>query len=67
MLREQSNTIAVRQYTDSVKTMAERHGVDPSTVRRWAATGVVSAIRIGKSTLRIDPDSLKAEPIGFAA
>ena len=51
----------------TVKETADLFGVDPSTVRRWIAAGVLSAVRIGKTTLRVDPTSLKYESIGAAA
>ncbi len=51
----------------TVNEVAERLKVNPSTVRRWAATGVLTAVRIGKTTLRLDYNSLRFEAIGAAA
>jgi excisionase family DNA binding protein len=50
-----------------VKEAAAVWKVDPSTVRRWIGSGVVSAIRIGKTTLRVDMASLRYETIGALA
>ena len=63
---KQSQRTQLPRYT-TVKEAPETFQVDPSTVRRWIAQGILSAIRIGKTTLRIDLTSLKAEPLGFAA
>jgi len=41
--------------------------VNPSTCRRWIAQGILRAVRIGKTTLRVDLTSLRYEAIGGAA
>lgn len=51
----------------TVKEAAEVFKVDPSTVRRWVAQGVLGAVRIGKTTLRVDLTSVRAVPVGLAA
>jgi excisionase family DNA binding protein len=50
----------------TVAEVAERLKVDPSTVRRWISSGVLKAVRIGGTTLRVDLASLTFEPIGGA-
>lgn len=51
----------------TVKKAAETYQVNPSTIRRWISQEVLSAIRIGKTTLRVDLSSLKFRTIGGAA
>ena len=51
----------------TVKEAAEILRVDQSTCRRYIAQGILAAIRIGRTTLRVDMSSLKFEPIGGAA
>jgi len=41
--------------------------VNPSTCRRWVSQGILKAVRIGKTTLRVDLTSLRYETIGAAA
>lgn len=55
-------------YWMTVNQVAERLQVNPSTVRRWLAQGnVLHAVRIGKTTLRVDFNSLQVQTIGRAA
>jgi excisionase family DNA binding protein len=51
----------------TVNEAAEILRVNPSTVRRWVAQNILTAARIGKTTLRIDLSSLRYETIGAAA
>lgn len=51
----------------TVNEVAETLKVNPSTVRRWIAQGLLTAVRIGKTTLRVDLSSLRYETIGAAA
>jgi excisionase family DNA binding protein len=52
----------------TVNEVADHLKVNPSTVRRWVAQGgVLTAVRIGKSTLRVDLSSLRYETIGAAS
>ncbi|WP_407665156.1 helix-turn-helix domain-containing protein [Microcella humidisoli] len=51
----------------TVNETAELLKVNPSTVRRWVSQGVLTAVRIGKTTLRVDLSSLRYETIGAAA
>lgn len=51
----------------TVGEVADLLKVNPSTVRRWIAQGVLKAVRIGKTTLRVDLSSLQYETIGVAA
>lgn len=52
----------------TVNQVAERLQVNPSTVRRWLAQGnVLHAVRIGKTTLRVDFNSLMVQTVGGAA
>jgi excisionase family DNA binding protein len=53
----------VAKYNATVKDAAEAFKVDPSTIRRWISQGVLSAVRIGKTTLRVDLSSLQVQPI----
>ena len=50
-----------------VNDFARMVGIDPSTARRWLAQGIVAGVRIGKTTIRVDLESLKTQPIGAAA
>lgn len=54
-------------YWVTVNEMADHLKVNPSTVRRWIAQGVLTAVRIGKTTLRVDFNSLQVQTIGRAA
>jgi len=54
------------EYT-TVKEAAAIFKVNQSTVRRWISSGVLRAVRIGKTTLRVDLSSLRYETIGAAA
>ncbi|WP_308467170.1 helix-turn-helix domain-containing protein [Rathayibacter soli] len=67
MITKNDSTFDVRRFTASVKDMSDHIGVDTSTIRRYVAQGILSAVRIGKTTLRIDPDSLQVTPVGAAA
>ncbi|MCL2532549.1 MAG: helix-turn-helix domain-containing protein [Nocardiaceae bacterium] len=65
MERESTITAEFTRYV-SVRSAAELLDVNPATVRRWVADGVLAAVRIGRKTLRIDIASIKAEPIHAA-
>lgn len=54
-------------YWVTVNEMADHLKVNPSTIRRWIAQGVLTAVRIGKTTLRVDFNSLMVQTIGRAA
>lgn len=58
--------IATNQW-GTVNDVAEALKVNPSTVRRWISQGILSAVRIGKTTLRVDMTSLKMHSVGLAA
>lgn len=51
----------------TVRWAAEQLKVDQSTIRRWVAQGILRAVRIGPTTLRVDINSLKTSPVGLAA
>lgn len=51
----------------TINEAAEIFRVNPSTCRRWAAQGILRAVRIGKTTLRVDLSSVRYELIGAAA
>jgi excisionase family DNA binding protein len=38
----------------TIKQAAEFHGVDPKTIRRWIAQGLLTAHRVGPRLLRLD-------------
>ncbi|MCC8927138.1 helix-turn-helix domain-containing protein [Rhodococcus sp. I2R] len=44
----------------SIQDVAELTGADDTTVRRWIATGVLKASRIGPRLVRIRRDDLDA-------
>lgn len=44
----------------TVEQTAERYGVEPSTIREWARTGKIPAIKRGK-LWRFDEEQLKAD------
>lgn len=51
----------------TVNEAAELLKVNPSTVRRWISQDILTAVRIGKTTLRVDLSSLRFETLGAAA
>ncbi|MFE1663427.1 helix-turn-helix domain-containing protein [Microbacterium sp. P02] len=49
----------------TVQQAAEEWQVDPKTVRRWIAAGIVSAERVGPRLIRVDLNSLKSRPLQY--
>jgi hypothetical protein len=46
------------QYA-SVKIAAERFDVDPRTVRRWAAAGLITSYRVGSTLIKVDLNEIE--------
>jgi excisionase family DNA binding protein len=54
---------------DSISNAADYAGVCTKTIRRWIASGHLSAYRVGPKLIRVDLDQLDAmfQPIGGGA
>ena len=53
---------APRRYA-SVATVAEMYDVDPITVRRWVASGLIHGYRIGDRLIKLDLDEVHAKVV----
>ena len=45
----------------SIQAVAEMYDVDPVTVRRWIASGLIHGYRIGDRNIRLDLDEVEAK------
>ncbi|SLH95782.1 DNA-binding protein, excisionase family [Mycobacteroides abscessus subsp. massiliense] len=48
----------------SVNEVAEEFGISPRTVRRYIATGRLTAYRVGPKLVRLDPDQVRKQLLG---
>ena len=53
---------APRRYA-SVQAVAAMYDVDPMTVRRWIASGLVHGYRIGDRLVKLDLDEVEAKVV----
>ncbi len=47
----------------SIAAAADHYGVSRQTVRRWIASGRITAYRVGPRLIRVDLDEIEAEII----
>ena len=45
---------------ESIQSVADRLDVDPKTIRRWIASGRLTAYRVGGKIVRLDPAEVDA-------
>ncbi len=64
MPRHSANGAArpARRYA-SVKTAAELFDVDPKTVRRWIAEGLIHGYRIGNRLIKVDLSEIETQVV----
>ena len=43
----------------TAEELAERLGLEPETIRRWAVSGLIPSYRCGKRVVRFDYDEVK--------
>jgi excisionase family DNA binding protein len=57
------------KYLVSLSAAAEYADVDPRTVRRWIASGRLTAYRVGPRLIKVDLNELEAgfHPVGGGA
>lgn len=48
----------------SVNEVAEEFGISPRTVRRYIATGRLTAYKVGPRIVRLDPDQVRRQLLG---
>jgi len=51
----------------SVNEACDYYKIDRGTLRRWIATGIITAYRVGPRVIRVDLDSIKAVRLGSGA
>lgn len=52
-----------RRRLASVQAAAEMYDVDPKTVRRWIASGLIHGYRVGDRLIKIDLDEIEAKVV----
>jgi excisionase family DNA binding protein len=50
-----------KKTTITIPQAAKAYGVSPTTVRRWIASGRVTAYRVGPRMIRLDSEILERE------
>jgi len=58
-------TVQLDQMKVSVQDAAEHFSVDPKTIRRWISSGVIQAVRVGPTLIRVDLASIQVRPLQY--
>lgn len=48
----------------SINEVADEFGISPRTVRRYIATGRLTAYKVGPKLVRLDPDQVRRQLLG---
>lgn len=51
-------------HSATVKEIAEKYGISPTTIRRYVAEGRITAHRLGPKLIRLDPAQVEQELFG---
>ena len=51
-------------HSATVKEIAEKFNISPTTIRRYVAEGRISARRLGPKLIRLDPAQVEQELFG---